>query len=118
MSYHCGLLMPLTRACNFNSACIHKFALIFVYTALPDFKWQHYRIWKIIGTELGIDVERLDSIERDHINDHDRLLALVDSANCVLTHEMITKVLQSERIANAVQGLLLMIISCSKFRRH
>ena len=62
-------------------------------------------IWRIIGTELGIDVEILNSIERDHTNDADRLHAMIDSANPALTREVITKVLQSERISNAIEGM-------------
>ena len=62
-------------------------------------------IWKIIGTELGIDMEMLNSIERDHTNDHDRLHAMINSASSAITHEVITKVLQSEPISNAVEGL-------------
>ena len=77
----------------------------FFNAAFQDLKWQHYRIWRVIGTELGIDVDILNSIEKDHRNDQDRLHALVDSANPLLTHEMISKVLQSERVSNAVKGL-------------
>ena len=62
-------------------------------------------IWRIIGTELGIDVEILNSIEKDHTNDANRLHAMIDRANPALTHEMITKILHSERISNAVEGL-------------
>ena len=64
----------------------------------------HYRLWRIIGTELGIGEEVLKSIERDHTNYTDCLQAMIDSANPALTHEMITKVLQSERVSNAVKG--------------
>ena len=102
----CGLLNTL-------HTLIEMHTLTFPNAALPinaeDFQHnlnpQHYRIWRMIGTELEIDVEILNSIEWDHANDHDRLHAMIDSANPALTHEVITKVLQSERIANAVKGL-------------
>ena len=81
------------------------YILVCINAALPDLKWQHYRIWRIIGTELGIDVEMLISVEKDHRNDHDRLHAMIDNANPAITHEMITKVLQSECISNAIEGL-------------
>ena len=90
-------------------------SLLFVYVALPlkgeDFQRlfnitrRHYRIWRIIGTELGINADILKTIERDYANDGDCLHAMIDSANPALTHEMIAKVLQSERISNAVKGL-------------
>ena len=50
-------------------------------------------------------MEILNSIERDHTNDHDRLHAMLDSANPTLTHEGLSKVLQSERVSSAVKGL-------------
>ena len=88
--------------------------LLFVYVALPlkgeefgrffNITRQHCRIWRIIGTELGIDGELLKTIQRSHLNDGDCLRAMIDSANPALTHEMIAKVLQSERISNAVKG--------------
>ena len=89
--------------------------LLFVDVALPlkgeefgrfnfNITRQHYRIWRIIGAELGMDGELLETIQRSHLNDGDCLCAMIDSANPALTHEMITKVLQSERISNAVKG--------------
>ena len=66
---------------------------------------RYYRIWRIIGTELGMDGDLLKTIERGHLTDEDRLHTMIDSANPALTHERITKVLQSERISSAVKGL-------------
>ena len=68
---------------------------------------EHYRIWRIIGAELGMDEELLNTIERarGHVNDEDRLCTMINSASPLLTHEVITKVLQSERISSAVKGL-------------
>ena len=54
-------------------------------------------------------MEMLNSIEKDHRNDYDRFHAIIDDANPALTHEMITKVLQSERISNAIEGLYLLL---------
>ena len=91
--------------------------LLFIYVALPikgeEFRWlfnttsKHYRIWRIIGAELGIDEELLKTIERarGHVNDKDRLCAMINSVSPALTHEVITNVLQSERISSAVKGL-------------
>ena len=90
--------------------------MLSVYVALPvkgeefgrlfNTTRQHYRIWRIIGVELDMDGELLNTIERGgHVNDKDRLHAMIDSASPALTHEMITKVLQSERVSSAVKGL-------------
>ena len=68
-------------------------------------EWQYYRIWRIIGTELDIDVDTLNAVKRAHTNDDDCLYAMIDSANPALTYEMMVKVLQSECISNAVKGL-------------
>ena len=41
------------------------------------------RIWRTIGTdwELGVDVDTLSAIEKDHADDNDHLHAVIDSAN-------------------------------------
>ena len=52
-----------------------------------------------------MDGDLLKTIERGHLTDEDRLHTMIDSANPALTHERITKVLQSERISSAVKGL-------------
>ena len=90
--------------------------LLFVYVALPlkgeefgrlnfNITSQHYIIWRIIGAELGIGGDLLKTIERDHTNDRDCLHAVIDSASPPPTHEMITKILQSERVSSAAKGL-------------
>ena len=67
-------------------------------------KKEHYRVWKIIGTELGIDVDALNAIEKDYHDDDDRLYAVIDSANPAPTREAMAKVLQSVNINNAIAG--------------
>ena len=74
---------------------------------------KYYRIWRIIGTELGIDVDTLNDIKRSHLNDDDCLYAVIDSANPV--YEMMVKVLQSERISKAVKGLYIIQLQGSLF---
>ena len=51
-------------------------------------------------------MEILNSIEKDCTNDHDRLHAMIKGANPALTQDIITKILQSERISIAVEGQL------------
>ena len=68
-------------------------------------KWEHYRIWKLIGTEMGIDMDTLNSIEKDHFGDRNCLRAMIDKAKPAITRDAMTKVLQSELITNAVAGM-------------
>ena len=75
-----------------------------------DIKWEHYRIWKIIGTELGIDVETLNAIEKDHTDNEDCLHVMIDRANPAPTHEAIAEVLQSAHINNAIAGIIISIV--------
>ena len=91
----------------------------FHYAALPvkagdlykfDIKWEHYRIWKIIGTELGIDMDTLNAIEKDHTDNKNRLRAMIDRVNPAPTHEAVAKVLQSAHINNAIAGINNIII--------
>ena len=72
---------------------------------LIELKEKHYRVWKTIGTELGIDVDTLSAIEKDHADDRDRLHAVIDSANPAPTHETMTKILESANITNAIAGM-------------
>ena len=71
---------------------------------LIELKEKHYRVWKAIGMELGVDGDTLNGIEKDHRNDSDRLHAVIDSANPVPTHEEMTKILRSANINNAIAG--------------
>ena len=91
-----------------------------MYVALPIkaenveriFKVQkeHYRVWKVIGTELGIDVDTLSVIEKNHTNDEDCLCAMIDSAKPAPTHEAMTKILQSTNITSAIAGIIVWLI--------
>ena len=66
----------------------------------------HYRIWKTIGTELGVDGDTLSAIEKDHTDDDDRLQAVIDSANPAPTQETVAKILESASISNAIAGMI------------
>ena len=66
----------------------------------------HYRIWKTIGTELGVDGDTLSAIERDHTDDDDCLHAVIDSANPAPTQETVAKILESANISNAIAGMI------------
>ena len=71
-----------------------------------EMKKNHYRIWKVIGTELGIDGDTLSAIEKDHRDDKDRLHAVIDSASPAPTREAMTKILQSANISSAIAGMI------------
>ena len=77
---------------------------------LFELKMEHYRIWKTIGTELGVDVDTLNAIEKDHTNDESRLHAMIDCINPTPTHETMTKVLQSEYVNNTIAGTIAFVI--------
>ena len=74
---------------------------------LFQLKKEHYRVWKIIGTELGIDVNTLNVLEKDHAKDTDRLHAAISSANPALTYESMAKVLQSANVNKAIAGTII-----------
>ena len=69
-------------------------------------KKEHHRVWKTIGTELGIEVDALSTIEKDHTNDKDRLYAMIDSANPAPTYEAMVKIFQSAHITNTIAGII------------
>jgi hypothetical protein len=72
---------------------------------------EHYRSWKSIGLELGIDGAALDAIEKKYRNDHRRLIAMVDlwhaSVDLKPSQEAMTKALQSNRVTTSVVGVCL-----------
>ena len=72
-------------------------------------KKEHYRIWKTIGTELGVGIDILSTIEKDHTDDKDRLHAVINIANPAPTHETMVKVLESSHITNAIAGIVMWI---------
>ena len=90
--------------------------LAFYYAALPlkaedverlfQLKEEHYRIWKVIGRELGVDVDTLSVID-ENFTDEDCLHSVIDSANPAPTHEAMARILQSERITNAIAGTII-----------
>ena len=68
---------------------------------------EHYRLWKLIGTELGIDMDTLNAIEKEYVGDRDRLHAMIDNAKPAMTHGTVTQVLRSQSITKAVAGMFL-----------
>ena len=70
-------------------------------------KKEHYSVWKIIGTELGIDVDTLNAIEKDHTDDKGCLHAMINGANPVPTYETVIKILQSPNITSAIAGTIM-----------
>ena len=86
---------------------------------------EHYRIWKTIGTELGVDMDMLCAIEKDHTDDKDRLHAVINGADPAPTHEIMVKILQSPNTTSAIAGTVMwlslvprscpVLISCMKF---
>ena len=68
----------------------------------------HYRVWKTIGMELGIDVDALTAAEKDHTNNKDCLHAIINNANPAPTHGAMAKVLQSPNITSAIAGIILL----------
>ena len=70
-------------------------------------KKEHYRVWKNIGTELGIDVDTLSAIEKDHTKDKDCLRTMINGANPIPTYETMVKILQSPNITSAIAGTVI-----------
>ena len=61
-------------------------------------------MWKTIGTELGVNTDTLNDIEKDNTDDDDRLYAVIDSA--APTREIMAKILESANISNAIAGMI------------
>ena len=70
---------------------------------------EHYRIWRTIGIELGVTVDKLNTIEKDHTDNEDHLHAVIDSANPAPTRETMTKILESANISNAIAGMIMLL---------
>ena len=89
----------------------------FVYAALPVdaedemFRWHHYKIWKIIGIELGFGLDSLYAIEKVHASKQECLQTVIDRASPVQTHETMVKVLQSVNIKKAIAAGIIMRLS-------
>ena len=69
----------------------------------------HYRSWKSIGLKLGIDSAALDAIEKNYVNDHRRLIAMIElwhaSVDLKPSHEAMVKALQSAEKLSATGSL-------------
>ena len=68
----------------------------------------YHGLWKVVGAELGIEVDVLDTIERDYTQDIDRLHALIihwpNGDNSSLTYQAFVEAFQSERVSDAIAG--------------
>ena len=69
-------------------------------------KWEHYLLWKVIGEELGIDADTLNSIEWGQTTTaSDYLHRMIDEAKPPITHDAMARALQSQRVTNAIAGI-------------
>ena len=64
-------------------------------------------MWRTIGTELGVDVDTLNAIEKDDGTDGSRLKAVINGANPAPTHEIMSKLLESAIVKNAIAGMIM-----------
>ena len=64
-------------------------------------------MWRTIGTELGVDVDTLNSIEKNDADDSERLEAVINGTNPAPTCEKMTKILQSANVKNAIAGMIM-----------
>ena len=64
-------------------------------------------MWRTIGTELGVDANTLNAIEKDDGNDGSRLKAVINGANPAPTHEIMAKLLESAIVENAIAGMIM-----------
>ena len=69
-------------------------------------------LWKIISAELGIDVDTLSSIEKSQTTTRTCLHRMINEADPPIACNAMTRVLQSERITNAVAGMCTMHSIC------
>ena len=71
----------------------------------------YYGSWKSIGLELGIDTAALDAIEKNYINDHRRLIAMIDlwhsCVNLKPSREAMDKALRSKKITLTAKGSII-----------
>ena len=94
---------------------VHTCIVVIIHIAVPitaenmervfGMQKEHYRVWKTIGMELGIDVDTLTAAEKDHTNDMDCFHAMINNANPAPTCEAMAKVLQSPNITSAIAGI-------------
>ena len=94
-----------------NDVYILYFVYLLIYAALLSDKQisdilnlarKYYRSWKSIGAKLGITNDALNAIENNHINDHSRLIAMIElwhvSVDLKPSQEAMAEALQSEEI--------------------
>ena len=64
------------------------------------------RVWKSIGSELGIDKDVLNSIEEECQQNPNCLQALIEQIQkSSITHDEIMQSFESERVINAIEGM-------------
>ena len=68
----------------------------------------YHGLWKVIGVELGIGMDVLNTIEKDYRQDIDRLHALIirwpHGDNSSLTYQALIKAFESEHASEAKAG--------------
>ena len=71
----------------------------------------YHGLWKVIGVELGIEMDVLNLIEMAYRHDIDCLHALIiqwpHGDNSSLTYQALVKAFQSERVSDAKAGTVL-----------
>ena len=101
-------------------ACMTDMSVIipthfFFYAALPveaddldelNIERVHFRVWKTIGRELGVNEDKLYTIEIDFTDDETRFSTVIMKAGQTPTRGALTKILQSSLITNAIAGIL------------
>ena len=69
----------------------------------------HCGSWKSIGLKLGIDNAALDMIEEKCVNDHSRLVAMIDlwhsSVDLKPSREAMIEALQSQKVTMTTTGI-------------
>jgi hypothetical protein len=80
----------------------------------------YHGLWKVIGAELGIELDVLDTIEKNFQHDIDRVHALTiylphgDDSSQI--YQALVKAFQSQRASDAIAGEYI-IIQCHSARR-
>ena len=68
----------------------------------------YHGLWKVVGVELGIEMDVLNLIEAAYRQDIDRLHALIihwpHGDNSSLTYQALVKAFQSKRVSDAKAG--------------
>ena len=68
----------------------------------------YHGLWKVVGVELGIEMDALDTIERNYPRDIDCLHTLIaqwpHGDNSSLTYQALVKAFESEHVSDAKAG--------------